>query len=220
MEQPQYGVLWDMDGTLIDSTQQHWITWRDSLAAEEYTLTYETFAERYGQRNDTLLRGLLGDDLTDEAIERISERKEQRYRQMVYADGMQLLPGVQYWLDTLRVQGWRQAIVTSAPRANLDTILEVLQLAPFFDTLVSAEDIKRGKPDPEPFLHAAAQLGIAPVHCVVVEDSPAGIEAGRRAGMATIGVLTSQTELDADLVVDRLDQIAADSFARLVERAA
>ncbi len=214
------GVLWDMDGTMIESTEYHWISWRDALAAEDYNLTYEQFSASYGQRNDAILRGYFGEDLPSREVERISNVKETHYREMVRNQGIELLPGVQHWLDYLRDAGWQQAVATSAPRANLDTILEVLGIAEYFAGLVSAEDVEHGKPDPQVFLRAASQIAVAPERCVVVEDSPSGIEGGKRARMGTIGVLTSRSELSADYTVPTLDQLPADAFERLVARLA
>ncbi len=218
MTMPPRGVIWDMDGTLIDSTAYHWISWRDALAAEDYHLTYEQFTASYGQRNDAILRGYFGQALPDHEIDRISDRKETHYRQMVRSQGIELLPGVQHWLDYLREADWRQAVATSAPRPNLDVILEVLGITHYFRALVSAEDVQAGKPDPQAFLLAARRLELQPECCIVVEDSPSGIEAGKRGGMRTIGVLTSQERLPAaDRIVSSLADLPDDTFNQLVD---
>lgn len=210
------GVIWDMDGTLIDSTQYHWISWRDALAAEDYHLTYEQFVASYGQRNVNILRGYFGEDLPMSEVNRMSDVKENHYREMVRTQGLTLLPGVQHWLDHLRQQGWQQAIATSAPRANLETIIDVLNIGDYFGALLSAEDVDAGKPDPQVFLLAASRLDVPPQRCIVVEDSPAGLEGGRRGGMHTIGVLTSHDELAADVVVPTLDKLPGETFNELV----
>lgn len=213
------GVIWDMDGTLIDSTEYHWQSWRDALAAEDYDLTYEQFKSTYGQRNDSIIRSYLGADVSLSDIDRIGEAKETQYRAMIRENGIDLLPGVQHWLDYLKAQGWKQAIATSAPRLNLETIIEVCHLQGYFTATVSAEDVERGKPDPQVFLLAADRMGIAPERCIVIEDAPAGVEAGKNGGMRTIGVLTSQHELTADQVVSTLDKLPADAFETLLNNA-
>lgn len=220
VSQPQTlrAVLWDMDGTLLDSGEYHWLAWRDSLADEGYALAHEQFLAAFGQRNDAVLRSYFGPDFPDSAIERIGADKEQRYRDLVRARGIELLPGVRGWLDRLRAAGWRQAIASAAPRPNIDVIVSALGLDGVFDALVSAEDVQRGKPDPQVFLVAAERLAVPPARCIVVEDAPAGVEAGRRAGMRTIGVLTSRAELVADLVVPTLDRLPEDAFEALLER--
>ncbi|MEM8530193.1 MAG: HAD-IA family hydrolase [Chloroflexota bacterium] len=208
-------VLWDMDGTLLDSAEYHWFAWHDALAAEGYPITYEQFQATFGQRNDTILRSYFGPDLSDEEIERIGDNKEEQYREMVRTRGVSLLPGVHTWLTRLRTAGWRQAIATAAPKKNATTIIEVLNIEPYIDALTSAEDVQRGKPDPQVFLLAAERVGVPPSRCIVVEDAPAGLEGARRAGMRTIGVRSSHTDLQADIVVDTLDQLEAEAFDRL-----
>jgi beta-phosphoglucomutase len=218
-EQP-CGVIWDMDGTMIDSTEFHWQSWHDAMAAEDYHLTYDEFMASYGQRNDAIIRRYCGDEVSNETITRISDAKESQYRDMVRTQGISLLPGVQHWLDYLRDHGWRQAVATSAPRKNLETILDVLQIAEYFGALVAGEEPQHGKPDPQIFLLAAERLGVSSEQCIVVEDSSSGVEGGRRGGMRTIGVLTSHDELDADVTVASLDRLPADTFEQLLQRPA
>jgi beta-phosphoglucomutase family hydrolase len=216
-DNPPRAVLWDMDGTLLDSAEYHWLAWRDSLHAESYDLTYEQFAASFGQRNDTILRGYFGPELTDDEIARIGGDKEARYRSLVRERGIDLLPGVRRWLARLSAESWRQAIASAAPLANVEAIVAALEIGPFFDAFVSAEDVRNGKPDPQVFLIAAERLAIAPARCVVVEDAPAGLEAARRAGMRAIGVRTTHADLRADIVVDTLDDLPDDGFDRLID---
>jgi len=212
---PPRAALWDMDGTLLDSAEYHWLAWRDTLADENHPITYDEFVATFGQRNDTILRSYFGPDLADAEVGRIGDAKEERYRALVRERGVALLPGVRHWLERLHAEGWRQAIASSAPPANVQAIVAALDIGPFFDALVSAEDVQRGKPDPQVFLVAAERLAIPPARCVVVEDAPAGIEAAHRAGMHAIGVLTSHAALQADIVVATLDELPEDAFDRL-----
>jgi beta-phosphoglucomutase len=209
-------ALWDMDGTLLDSAEYHWLAWRDTLAAESYPITYAQFVATFGQRNDTILRGYFGPDLTDVQVGRIADAKEECYRRLVRERGVALLPGVQRWLEQLHAQGWRQAIASAAPRANVEAIVAALEIGQFFGALVTAEDVQRGKPDPQVFLTAAERLGVPAARCVVAEDAPAGIEGAYRAGMRAIGVRTSHAGLQADITVDTLDQLPEDAFDRLI----
>jgi beta-phosphoglucomutase family hydrolase len=210
-------VLWDVDGTLVDTSEYHWLSWREALAAESFAVTREQFASTFGQRNDEILRGYFGADFPPSEVARVGGAKEEIYRALVRGRGVKLLPGVRPWLDRLKEEGWRQALASSAPRANLDAITAALQIEDYFAAVVSAEDVERGKPDPQVFLTAAAKLGVAPARCVVVEDAPAGTEAARRAGMRSVGVLSSHGALTADLVVRTLEELPADAFARLLD---
>ena len=209
-------VLWDMDGTLLDSAEYHWLSWREILASERFELAHEQFVATFGQRNDTILRDWLGADLPINEIERIGAAKEARYRELVRSSGITLLPGVEHWLRQLRADGWRQAVASAAPRANVEAIVAALDIAAYFDAISSAEDVQRGKPDPQVFLVAAERVGVPPARCIVVEDAPAGLLGARRGGMRAIGVRSSHAELQADIVVDTLADLADDAFERLL----
>ena len=205
-------VLWDMDGTLLDSTEYHWLAWRAALRVEGITLSYDGFLASFGQRNDTILRGHFGPAIPVAEIERIGDAKEERYRDLVRERGIALLPGVERWLRRLHAEGWRQAIASAAPRANVDTILAIVDAGACFQAIVSAEDVQRGKPDPQVFLVAAERLGVPTARCVVVEDAPPGIEAAHRGGMRAIGVRTSHPGLEADIADGTLDELPDDAF--------
>lgn len=172
-------VLWDMDGTLVDSADYHWQAWRDTMAREGHPITHGQFLATFGQRNDSILRQWLGAQATPKLIEHVGDAKEALYRQHVLQQGIEPLPGVSQWVRRLHQQGWRQAIASAAPRKNVETVLEVLHIADCFEAIVSAENVHRGKPDPEVFLVAAAKLNVPPSHCIVVEDALHGIEAAR-----------------------------------------
>src|SRR5919201_1690248 len=130
-EQPR-AVIWDLDGTLIDSAEYHWLAWQETLAAERYHLTRERFAASFGQRNDAVLRSYFGPDFPPGEIERIGAAKEARYRELVRTRGIELLPGVGDWLARLKADLWRQAIATSAPSLNIEAILAALGLEAIF----------------------------------------------------------------------------------------
>ena len=214
----QRAVLWDMDGTLIDSEEFHWISWRDTMAQEGIAISHKDFLASFGRRNDAILSQWLGSAATVERIERVGNAKEERYRDLVRRKGMPPLPGVAQWLRRLHAEGWLQAIASAAPRANVDAILKALGAVDYFQAIVSAEDVHIGKPDPEVYLVAAARAGASPDSCIVVEDAVAGIEGARRAGMRSIGVGHNSQHLAADVVVQSLDLLDSDAFDRLVGR--
>jgi HAD superfamily hydrolase (TIGR01509 family) len=211
------GVLWDLDGTLIDSAGLHWIAWRDTLAGEGRAVTPGDFAAAFGRRNDEILRELFGPDIAADWSERVAAAKEAAYRRLLRENGLQLLPGALAWLLRLRREGWRQALASSAPQANIEAVCDVLGLDRQLDALVSADAVGLGKPDPAVFLEAARRLGLSPARCIVVEDAPAGIEAARRGGMRSIGVVSEHhPRLEADLVVPSLADLRPDAFVRLL----
>jgi beta-phosphoglucomutase len=210
-------VLWDLDGTLINSADHHWHAWRDTMAAEGRELTPETFAAAFGQLNDEILRVWLGPALAPRERQRIGEEKERRYRERLLQEGLELLPGAGDWLARLKEEGWRQALATSSPPANVEAVLRAVDIGRFLDAVVTAADIQRGKPDPSIFLTAAARVDVPPRRCVVVEDAPAGLEGARRAGMKSVGVLSPHfSELMADLVVPTLAALPTAAFQDLL----
>jgi beta-phosphoglucomutase len=208
-------VLWDLDGTIADSREFHWRSWRDTMAHAGVAVTEAQFAASFGQRNDTIIPDWLGSRSTPELVRELGDAKEALYRVFVAREGLAPLPGAGDWVRRLREAGWLQAIASSAPRENVELMARVLGLAPHMNALVSADDVTKGKPDPEVFLKAAAALGVPPDRCVVVEDAAAGIEAARRAGMPCIGVGDGATE-GATTRVLSLDQLALDAFDRLI----
>jgi len=213
------GVLWDLDGTLIDSAAHHWVAWRDTLAAEGRLVQPGDFADTFGRRNDEILHQLFGLELDAGWIERVSETKERAYRLLLRQQGLAAAPGAFEWLARLHEAGWRQALASSAPTPNIDAVFEALALGRFLDAVVSADEVGRGKPDPAIFLEAARRLGLPPARCVVVEDAPAGLEAARRAGMASIGIRSlHHPTLQADVVVASLDRLPPDTFSDLIAR--
>ena len=208
-------VLWDLDGTLIDSEQYHWLAWRDTMAAHGVPLTHPRFLSTFGLRNDAIIPQWIP-GATPPRIDEIGREKEALYRRLMRAGGLDPLPGVRHWTELLAREGWLQAIASSAPRENVDAVLAVIGLAACFQAVVSAEDVTLGKPDPQVFLTAAARLGSPPPRSIVVEDAPAGIEAARRAGMPSIGVRRSGSPLPASLAVTSLADLPPDAFFRLL----
>jgi HAD superfamily hydrolase (TIGR01509 family) len=208
-------VLWDLDGTLADSEEYHWLSWRDAMRGEGMELSHDRFLASFGQRNDRILGAWLGEDVAADRMRRIGDWKEAEYRRLAEERGLTPLPGAREWIEKLHTDGWKQAIASSAPRLNVETMLHVLKFDGLIDAIVSAEEVKKGKPDPDVFLAAAAAVSVPPARCVVVEDAAAGVEAGRRAGMRTIGV-NAKSPLTADIYVRSLADLPSDSFERLL----
>jgi beta-phosphoglucomutase len=209
-------VLWDLDGTLVDNEEYHWIAWSDTMAAEGVAITREQFLETFGWRNDSIIPRFLGPGLAPERIQKIGDDKEERYRALVRSRGVAPLAGVEGWVRRLDAEGWRQAIASSAPRKNIETVMEVLGFNVYFQAFSAAEDVVRGKPDPQVFLVAAERLGVPPERSIVVEDAPAGIEAAHRAGMRAIAVGRAAAGRTADISVGSLAELPGDAFERLL----
>lgn len=208
-------VLWDLDGTIVDSAELHWLAFQETMAAESFELTYAEFVSFFGWKNDRILRRLLGEDADAERITRLGDDKEVCFRRLAATHGIQALPGAAEWIARLHAEGWKQSIASSAPRENIRVMLDALGLARYFDAIVAAEDVSMGKPEPEVFLTAAARVGASPATSIVVEDADAGIEGAKRAGMKCIGVRAGDP-LPADVRVSTLIELPDDAFERLI----
>ncbi|MFI9258044.1 HAD family hydrolase [Streptomyces sioyaensis] len=202
-------LLFDNDGTLISSLESVYRCW--SRWAKEYGVTEEDFARvaLHGRPAAEIVADLLPADLVPEAVARIEQLEVED------AGGVVALPGTLALLESLPAERW--AVVTSATQRLAEARLGQAGIRP--KNLIAADDISRGKPDPEPFLLAAARLGADPARCVVFEDAPVGLAAGRAAGMVTVALTTTHRaeELSADLVVPDLSAVSAQATDGSVE---
>jgi len=217
------GVVFDLDGVLVDSGEAHRRAWQ-RLGDEVGTpFSDALFARTFGQRNADIVPAWLGNVAPDRA-DALGARKEALYRDLVRAGEARAYPRVPGVLAALRAGGARLAVASSGPRENVALLVDRLGVAGLLDAVVSSEDVRRGKPDPEPFLRAAERLGVVPVRCAVVEDAVHGVEAARRAGMLAIAVLTSTPRdalaaAGAELFVGEVGDLdVGDLLARLAAR--
>ena len=215
-----YAVLWDMDGVLVDTGDAHYRTWAAVLAREGLPVTRAQFNATFGMDNLGVLTTLLGRPPEPGWLARISNEKEAAFRDDVRGKA-QPLPGVVRWLGRLQAAGVRQAVASSAPPANIDQLIDGMALRPYFQAVVSTWGMA-GKPDPGVFLEAARQVGVPPARCLVVEDAIAGVTAAKRAGMACLAVTTTNTRAalgEADRVIESLEELEEEAFAKLLSRA-
>ncbi|MFJ8084563.1 sugar-phosphatase [Streptomyces sp. SAI-170] len=194
-------LLFDNDGTLVSSlasVDRCWARW-----VGEYGIPPEEFARvaLHGRTAVAIAADLLPADVVPRAVARIEQLEVDDV-----PGGVELLPGTRAFLDALPADRW--AVVTSATRRLAEARLDAVGILP--KTLITADEVTRGKPDPEPYLLAARQLGVDPADCVVFEDAPAGLTAGRAAGMRTVALATTHRaeQLDADLVVGDLSALS------------
>ncbi len=211
------GVLWDMDGVLVDTGEYHFQSWVTVLSEYSIAFSREFFRDTFGMNNAGILTTLLGDDLTPQLLAEIGGRKEEAFRDAARGD-VHPMSGVVNWLERLQGAGFRQGIASSAPAENIDALVDELGLCPYFQAVISGVDMP-GKPEPYLFLKVADELGVPPERCIVVEDAVAGVEAAVRAGMRCIAVTTTnpaQALAAADVVVELLSDLEADTFERLL----
>ena len=219
MSSTPWFAIFDWDGVIVDSSRAHEESWEQLAAENTFTLPAHHFQRSFGMKNEVIIPELLGWTRDPQAITGLSLRKEELYRKIVKERGLTLLPGVKPFLEVLNRAGVRRAIASSTHLLNIETALHLLGLEKYFHAVLTAEDVTRGKPHPEPFLLAAQRLGAEPSRCIVFEDAHVGVAAARAAGMKVVVVTTTHpaaTLGDADLVLTRLDEVPLTQIANLV----
>jgi len=215
----QFGVIFDLDGVLVDTGWAHRQAWYDLAAHEGLTMSDEFFRRTFGMQNAAILP-MLQPGLSSAEMERLSDWKEQRYRDLVQ-EHLHLAEGAEALLDDLKRHGFHSAIGSSAPPENLNIFWDRLSLGRYFDARVTKEEITESKPSPQTFLKAAEKLGLAPACCAVVEDAVPGVQAAHAAGMPVVAVTTTRRREDlaqANRVVDSLRELTAEDFLALLRK--
>ncbi len=179
-------VIWDLDGVIIDSADEHRKAWQQLAREEGVTFTDADFWATFGRRNNDIIPPYWG-PVSPEQLQALADRKEVYFREAIRQTASPL-PGAMELMRGLHEAGFRQALASSAPLANIALISEVLGLNQYLTLLVSGETVPHGKPAPDIFLKAARELGVEPSYCVVIEDAVAGVEAAHAGGMCCIAV--------------------------------
>jgi beta-phosphoglucomutase len=187
------GVVFDMDGVLIDSGEHHRAAWRAMLRDVGVPEAPRDFWRlTIGRPSHEAVPLILGRAIHPDEARRLAGIKQEHYMRLSRR-GPGPLAGVARFLARLDAAGIPRAVATSATRGDAHRVLAAAGLAPWFDVVVTADDVRHGKPDPEVYLAAAAGLGLTPQACLVFEDAPVGVSAARSAGMRVIGVATAHT---------------------------
>lgn len=209
-------VIWDLDGVVIDSEEDHKKAWQRLARETGVEFSDEQFAATFGRRNDDIVPAIWG-VVSAEELQKLADRKEAYYRDYVRSTAA-FLSGSQELMSALHNTGYPQALGSSAPIANIELVKEVLGLDRYINAFVSGETVPHGKPAPDIFLKAAKELGMEPAHCLVIEDAVAGIAAARAGGMYSIAVAYSR-ELPglqvATLVVKDLTEVTVERIQHL-----
>lgn len=215
-----FGAIFDWDGVIIDSSSYHEESWERLAQKENKVLPPDYFKKSFGKRNENIIPEILKWATDLKEIKRLSDLKEELYRQIILERGITPLPGVKPFLEILRKNSIPCGVGSSTPRLNITTALNILRFENYFQVIIAAEDVSVGKPDPQVFLHAAHNLKLLPEQCIVFEDAFVGIQAARAGGMKVVAVATTNpaSELkEADLVVHQLDELSLLDLNQLFE---
>ena len=218
---PTHGVIFDVDGVLVDSYDAHYESWLGLGRERGFTMTPEQFVSTFGRTSREVIRECWPELATsDEAIRELDERKEAVYRDLL-AQKFPAMDGARELIDALAEAGFALAVGSSAPPANVEQTLDQLGRREKFQAVVTGTDVQFGKPNPQVFLIGAARLGLPPSHCLVIEDAPAGVEAAHAGGFVCVGLLSKgRTEAqlrEADHLVRSLRELSPERIARMIE---
>lgn len=184
------GLLFDLDGTLVDNMRFHIAAWIETAHALGRELTAERVMREFaGRRNVEIFPRLLERPVVGDELSQLSEAKEARYREL-FSPHLRPVEGAVELLDACARAHIAVAVASAAPRANRDFVLDGLGLRARFSAIVGSEEVARGKPAPDLFLEAARRLGVDPADAIVFEDAPLGITAAVAAGMRAVGLTT------------------------------
>jgi beta-phosphoglucomutase len=211
-------VIFDMDGVIVDSGPAHTKSWQMLGRELGKPVSDEAFNAVFGRSSRDIIRVLFGDAYNGEEVARLDARKEALYRDIV-RKAVPEMPGAVDSIRALHDSGFRMAIASSGPDANISLVLDALKIRRFFPAVVTGFDVQHGKPHPQCFLLAAERIGVPPARCVVIEDAPAGIEAARRAGMRSVALTSSHPKealQDADRVVHSMPDLTPDLIHSLL----
>ncbi|MFQ5591539.1 MAG: HAD family hydrolase [Phycisphaerae bacterium] len=213
----QMGVVFDMDGVLVDSAAAHFKSWQTLAGEFGREVTEGQFAATFGRQNRDIVPILIG-EVAGNTVAALADRKERIYRDLI-RNAPPIVDGAVRLTRSLHRAGVKLAVGSSGPRANIDLVLEAMGVGELITAIVSGGDVTRGKPDPQVFTIACRHLKMDPRRCVVIEDAPAGIVAAHAAGTRTIAVLRhhpAEAFSKPDLVVQRLADLSVDSIVALV----
>lgn len=181
-----------MDGVLVHNMEFHKQAWQAFCQKYAPEVQQDEFHTHFGKVNRDLLAWVFNRPLSESEIKDYAEEKEEIYRE-IYTPHIKLAENLRDVLTELKIRNFTLAVGTSAPPENLHFVLEKTRTARFFSALVDESMVKNGKPKPDIYLKAAHFLGVSPKQCIVVEDSPAGIQAARNAGMKVVGIASTHT---------------------------
>jgi beta-phosphoglucomutase len=216
------GVIFDVDGVLVDSYDAHYESWKMLGRERGFEMTEEQFVRTFGRTSREVIRDCWPHLATsDEAVKELDDRKEALYRDIL-RDNFPAMDGARELIDALAAAGFRLGVGSSGPPPNVELTLEQLGRKEAFAAVVTGQDVKFGKPNPQVFLIGAERLGLPPSQCLVVEDAPAGVQAAHAGGFVCLGLISkgrNEGQLaEAERTVRSLREASPGLIRELIER--
>jgi len=216
----QIGLIFDMDGVIVENHQYHYLAWQKIAAKHGITIDEVFYREKMNGRTlKKLMKVVFEREMSDEEAKSIGLEKEAIYRDL-YKDHRKPTTGLIKFLEEAKEKGIPMAVGTSAPKENVEFTLDDLDLRKYFVGVVDDSMVVHGKPDPEVYLKGAELVDRKPEDCIVFEDAVSGIQAGKAAGAKVIGLATSHSreELDADLIIDNFSDLSWQQITDLLDK--
>jgi len=215
------GVIFDVDGVLVDSYAAHFESWQRLGRELGFTMSEAQFVATFGRKSHEIIVEFWPHLATsDLRVRELDDRKEELFREIIAAN-FPAMDGAVELIDALQAAGFALAVGSSGPPANVGLVLDQLARRDKFKAVVTGRDVARGKPDPQVFELAADRLGLPPARCVVVEDAPAGVAAAKAAGAKCLGLASAGHDpavlSAADRVVRSLREVNASEIRRLID---
>ncbi len=203
------GIIFDMDGTLIESTEADFLAWQKTFKDYNRALTFETYKPLLGIKSADVATKVLG--LTnDDDIKLCLTRKLDHFRNIVATNRIKPVDGAEKLLISVSQLHVKVALATSSRQQKMHMVMMDLQFLQYFDEVVTGEEVTQSKPAPDIFLLAAKKLALQPEDCLVIEDAVAGVTAAKAAGMKCIAITTTHNAAqlhEADLIIDSFENI-------------
>jgi HAD superfamily hydrolase (TIGR01509 family) len=213
-----FGVAFDLDGTLIDNNAYHILSWQEFYKRRNRTLTAEEFIEHFnGKTNADVLGYVFDHPLSKEEVIQYTHEKEALYRE-IYKPHIKPVEGLLDLLEKIKQQNIPMVIATSGIPVNIEFMLEHIPIQSYFKTIINSTHISKGKPHPEIYQVAAKQLGFPPENCIAFEDAVAGVQSAKSAGFKTIALTTTHTAQElkhADIIVKDFSEVTIELMSNM-----
>jgi beta-phosphoglucomutase len=214
-----FGVIFDVDGVLVNSYRAHFESWRQAVRNRGLDMTEDDFSRTFGRTSREIIYQLWPGRFDAAWIAALDEEKESAYRAILVKNFPEM-PGASDLIQALHDAGFALAIGSSGPPENVELVRKTIRHGEVINAIVHGKDVKHGKPDPEVFQVAASKLGLDPKKCAVVEDAPVGVLAAKRSGAVPIALTgTAKREVlaeDARIVIDSLRELSPKSIEQLI----
>jgi HAD superfamily hydrolase (TIGR01509 family) len=212
-----WAVIFDMDGTLVATTEADFLAWQKLFIHYGKQLTFEDYYPLLGRKSADVVK--LGLGLTGKPAEEAMAMKMGLFADIVAEHGVETLPDARSLLEKLYDAGIPMALATSSRKKKMELVMQTVGLEKFFSVFVTGEEVVKGKPDPQIFQLAASRLHLPADRCIVVEDTVSGVRAAKAAGMTCVAISTThdRDELtEADLLIDHFTSLRPEDLHNLI----